>query len=105
MSELDLVIVGDVVTSESVFRNGFVGVRGEHIELVGGGTPPAAKRTRDASNCWIIPGVVDGQVHTGSQADHEGLRIGSRAAASTDSAVTPGRTAAQAASWASYSTL
>ena len=27
--------------------------------------------------------------------------IGSRAAASTDSAVTPGRTAAQAASWAS----
>jgi allantoinase len=81
MSELDLVIVGDVVTSESVFRNGFVGVRGEHIELVGGGTPPAAKRTRDASNCWIIPGVVDGQVHTGSQADHEGLRIGSRAAA------------------------
>ena len=31
--------------------------------------------------------------------------IGSRAAASTDSAVTPGRTEAQAASWASYRTL
>ena len=31
--------------------------------------------------------------------------MGSRAAASTASAVTPGRTAAQAASWASYRTL
>jgi allantoinase len=82
MPELDLVIVGDVVTSESVLRNGFVGVRGEHIDLVGSGTPPAAKQIRDASGCWIIPGVVDGQVHTGSQgADHEGLKIGSRAAA------------------------
>src|ERR1700761_1677078 len=81
MSQLDLVIVGDVVSSDAVMRNGFVGIRGEKIELVGAGTPPHARETRDASGCWVIPGVVDGQVHTGSQANHEGLGIGSRAAA------------------------
>jgi allantoinase len=81
MPDFDLIIVGDVVTADRVLRNGFVGVRDERIEVVGAGTPPAAKTTMDASGCWIVPGVVDGQVHTGSQAGQEGLEIGSRAAA------------------------
>jgi allantoinase len=81
MPEYDLVIVGDVVTADRVLLQGFVAVQGEHIGLVGAGTPPPARHTMDATGCWIIPGVVDGQVHTGSQAGQEGLGIGSRAAA------------------------
>jgi allantoinase len=81
MSDFDLIIVGDVVTAECVLQKGFVGVQGEHIAHIGVGSPPSARHTIDASNCWIIPGVVDGQVHTGSQAGQEGLQIGSRAAA------------------------
>jgi allantoinase len=76
MPGFDLIIVGDVVTADRILRNGFVGVRGERIEVVGAGTPPAAKTLLDASGCWIMPGVVDGQVHTGSQAGQEGLASG-----------------------------
>jgi allantoinase len=81
MPDYDLVIVGDVVTADGVLPQGFVAVQGEHIGLVGAGLPPPARQAIDATGCWIIPGVVDGQVHTGSQAGHEGLEIGSRAAA------------------------
>jgi allantoinase len=35
----------------------------------------------DARGLWVLPGVVDGQVHSGSQANQEGLGRASRAAA------------------------
>ena len=38
-------------------------------------------RALDARGQWVMPGVIDGQVHAGSQANQEGLGRASRAAA------------------------
>ena len=81
MSEYDLVISGNVVLSDRIIQNGFVAVRGGKIAEVGEGTPPAARERQDFSGHWLIPGVIDGQVHSGSQAGQEGIGMCSRAAA------------------------
>ena len=67
MSEVDLVIRGDVVTPDRVIADGYIAVSGEIIESVGEGTPPAAAEVQDCRGNWIIPGVVDGQTHAASQ--------------------------------------
>src|SRR5690606_33062617 len=81
MSDFDLVLRGNIVTSDSILEDGYVAVSGEKIAAVGQGTPPAAREIQDFSGHWIIPGVIDGQVHSGSQADQEGIGMCSRAAA------------------------
>ena len=81
MSEYDLVVSGNVVLSDRIIQNGFVAVRGGKIAEVGEGTPPAARERQDFSGHWLIPGVIDGQVHSGSQAGQEGIGMCSRAAA------------------------
>jgi len=81
MSDFDFVLIGNVVTTERVIENGYVAVAGGRIAAVGEGTAPAAAETQDVRGAWIFPGAIDGQVHTGSQANQEGFRPGSRAAA------------------------
>ena len=81
MTDFDLVLRGNVVLCDRVITDGHVAISGEKIALVGDGTPPAARRSEDFRGSWIIPGVVDGQVHSGSQANHEGIGMASRAAA------------------------
>ncbi|WP_202901340.1 hypothetical protein [Chania multitudinisentens] len=51
------------------------------IVATGSSQPPDAEKVIDASDKWVIPGVIDGQVHSGSQANQEGLGWASRAAA------------------------
>ena len=81
MSDFDLVLRGNVVLSDRIVRDGYVAVSGEKIFAVGEGPPPAARESQDFRGHWIVPGVIDGQVHSGSQADHEGIGMCSRAAA------------------------
>ena len=81
MSDFDLVVHGTLVTEEAVEPDSWVAVEGETIAACGRGAPPAARETVDAGHGWIIPGVIDGQVHAGSQAGQEGLGWASRAAA------------------------
>ncbi|TWS96861.1 dihydroorotase family protein [Reyranella sp. CPCC 100927] len=81
MSDFDLVLRGNVVLADRVIADGHVAVRDGRIARVGGGDAPAARRTEDFHGSWIIPGVIDGQVHSGSQAGQEGLGMASRAAA------------------------
>lgn len=81
MSDFDLVVTGNVVLSTGVVENGYVASRDGRIVSVGQGTPPAARERQDFSGHWLIPGVVDGQVHSGSQAGQEGIGMCSRAAA------------------------
>lgn len=81
MTDFDLVLRGNVVLSDRIIEDGHVAVRDGKIVQVGTGTPPSAGRTEDRRGAWIIPGVVDGQVHSGSQANHEGIGMASRAAA------------------------
>ncbi|CAN7146903.1 amidohydrolase family protein [Bosea sp. LjRoot90] len=81
MSDFDLVLRGNVVLSDRIIEDGYVAVTAGKIGAVGAGAPPSARETQDFRGQWIIPGVIDGQVHSGSQANHEGIGMCSRAAA------------------------
>lgn len=81
MSDFDLVITGNLVLPERTVENGYIAVRNGRIAKLGEGTPPAAREVQDRKGCWVMPGAVDGQVHSKSQLDQEGLLMASRAAA------------------------
>jgi len=75
------VIKGNLVDAEQVIYDGWLAIADGKIIARGTGEAPQAPKTVDASGKWIMPGVIDGQVHSGSQANQEGLGWASRAAA------------------------
>ena len=81
MSDFDLVLRGNIVLADRIIEDGYVAVSGGKVGKVGKGNPPSARETQDFRGQWIMPGVIDGQVHSGSQANHEGIGMCSRAAA------------------------
>ncbi|HEV7372673.1 dihydroorotase [Arenibaculum sp.] len=81
MSDFDLVVRGNLVLPDRIVEDGYVAVRDGRIAGVGTGPAPSARDAQDFRGHWVMPGVVDGQVHTGSQAGQEGIGIASRAAA------------------------
>lgn len=81
MADFDTVLVGDVILPNEILENGYVAVRDGKIAVIGVGKPPAARETQDFSGSWLMPGVIDGQVHSASQLNQEGLGWASRAAA------------------------
>lgn len=82
MSDFDLVLHGGRrVDEHRVIANAWLAVRDGRIAARGEGSAPAGRERIDAHGMWIIPGVVDGQVHAASQANQEGLGRASRAAA------------------------
>lgn len=81
MSDFDLVVGGDIVESDGIIQNGWIATRNGRVAARGTGTPPSASERLIARGQWILPGIVDGQVHAGSQAHQEGLGHASRAAA------------------------
>jgi allantoinase len=81
MADFDLVVSGNLVLAHRVVNNAFVAVRDGKIAFVGRGNPPAGREQIDARGQFVMPGVIDGQVHAGSQANQEGLGRASRAAA------------------------
>lgn len=81
MNDFDLVVCGNLVDAEQIVQNGWIAVRDGKIVARGMGPAPSTKDFVDARGHWIISGVVDGQVHSGSQAKQEGLGWASRAAA------------------------
>lgn len=81
MSDFDLVVCGNLVDADQVVFDGWLGIRDGKFVARGTGLAPAGRDTVDASGLWVLPGVVDGQVHSGSQANQEGLGRASRAAA------------------------
>ena len=62
----DRVITGTVVTTEAIIRQGYVAVRGETIAAIGQGIPPPAMATISHGDNLILPGLVDGHMHTSS---------------------------------------
>ena len=81
MAEFDLVVTGNLVLADRIVEDGFVAVADGKVALTGQGAAPAARESFDARGSWVLPGVIDGQVHAGSQANQEGLGHASRAAA------------------------
>jgi len=77
----DRVIRGDVVTTETVLKNGYVAVRGEVIAAIGQGAPPPAAETIDHSGKFVLPGLVDGHMHTSSSLGWAGIENASMSAA------------------------
>ena len=65
MSDFDLVVRGNIVECDGVIDNGWVAVSGGRVAARGVGDAPQARDSVDARGMWIIPGVLDGQVHSG----------------------------------------
>lgn len=74
-------VIGDVVTTETILRGGYVAIRGETIAAIGQGVPPPAAETLDYSGKLILPGLVDGHMHTSSALGWAGIEGASRSAA------------------------
>lgn len=77
----ETVIRGDVVTTETILRNGFVATRGETIAAIGQGEAPPAAEILDHSGRLILPGLVDGHMHTSSALGWAGIEGATRSAA------------------------
>ena len=75
------VILGDLVTTDRVLRDGYVAVRGETIAAIGQGAPPPATETLDHRGRLILPGLVDGHMHTASAIGWPGIEGATRSAA------------------------
>jgi allantoinase len=75
------VISGTVVTTDAIVREGYVAVRGETIAAIGQGTPPPAVQTISYGENLILPGLVDGHMHTSSSTGWPGIETASRSAA------------------------
>jgi allantoinase len=77
----DRIFLGDVVTPAEVIRNGYVAVRGETIAAIGQGAAPPAAETADHRGRLILPGLVDGHMHTSSAIGWPGIEWATRSAA------------------------
>jgi allantoinase len=77
----DLVIRGDVVLADRVIAGGYIAVRGEAVAAIGEGAPPPAHRIADHRGRLLVPGLVDGHMHTSSSTGWPGIEGATRSAA------------------------
>jgi len=77
----DRVILGDLVLPDGVIPGGYVAIRGEAIAAIGQGAPPPAAETADHTGRLILPGLVDGHMHTSSSTGWPGIEGASMSAA------------------------
>ena len=81
MSDFDSVIQGRFVGEDGIVERGYAAVRDGKIAHLGSGTAPAAKTVHDFGDLIVLPGVIDGQVHSRSQKDQEDFDWSTRSAA------------------------
>ncbi|MDB5507104.1 MAG: allantoinase protein [Devosia sp.] len=81
MSDFDSVIRGRFVGEDGIVENAFAAIRDGKIAHLGTGTPPAAGDVHDFGDAIVLPGVIDGQVHSRSQKDQEDFLWSTRSAA------------------------
>ncbi|CAA9218091.1 MAG: Dihydropyrimidinase [uncultured Craurococcus sp.] len=80
-SPFDRVILGDIVLPDAVLPGGYVGIRGETIAAIGQGAPPPAGAVADYRGRLVLPGLVDGHMHTSSSTGWPGIEGASMSAA------------------------
>ncbi len=78
---MDQVFVGTVVLPDRVIERGYVLVADGLIQKVGEGTPPSGE-VHGGPDFFILPGAIDSQVHSRSQADQEDFIWSTKSAAS-----------------------
>jgi allantoinase len=76
----DLVIAGRLVTPAGLLDAGWVAVSDGTIVTIGCGERPAAAEVIDYGDAFVLPGIVDGQTHAGSQIGFAGMAPTTRAA-------------------------
>jgi allantoinase len=77
----DKVFVGTVVLPDRIIENGYVLVADRVVHRVGEGPAPAGERYGGARSL-VLPGAIDGQVHSRSQMGQEDFVWSTRSAAS-----------------------
>jgi len=79
--QFDRLILGDIVLPDRVLEKGWIGISGETIAAIGQGAPPAAGASLDYQGHLVLPGLVDGHMHTSSAFGWEGITHATRSAA------------------------
>lgn len=77
----DMLIRGTVVTTQDMLKDGWIAIVGERIEAVGQGSAPQAAVVMDYGAKLILPGLVDGHMHTSSAVGWPGIEGSTRSAA------------------------
>jgi len=81
VTEFDTIVLGTVVTATDTIEDGYVAIHNETIAAIGQGAPPPAARTLDHRGSHILPGLVDGHMHTASSIGWPGIEGATRSAA------------------------
>lgn len=76
----DQVFTGSIVLPDRVIDNGYVLVGDGIVQVVGGGAAPAGER-HGGMGFLVLPGAIDGQVHSRSQKGQEDFIWSTRSAA------------------------
>lgn len=77
----DSLVRGTVVTSAEMITDGWIAITGERIAAVGAGAAPQAATVLDYSGKLVLPGLVDGHMHTSSAIGWPGIEGATRSAA------------------------
>ncbi len=77
----DTLIRGTVVTPQQVLRDGWIAVTGDAISAMGQGAGPPAAKLLDYGEWLVLPGLVDGHMHTSSAVGWPGIEGATRSAA------------------------
>ena len=80
-SPFDRVFLGDVASPLGLFPDSYIAARGGVIAAVGQGEPPPAAEVVDYRGRLILPGLVDGHMHTSSSMGWPGIEGATRSAA------------------------
>lgn len=81
MSDFDTVIRGTLVNEDGVTEGGYIAIRDGKIAHLGQGAAPSAREVHDFGSALVLPGTIDGQVHSRSQKDQEDFVWSTRSAA------------------------
>ena len=77
----DTLVRGTIVTSSEVLDDGWIAIDGERIAGIGTGAAPAATAVLDYTGQVVLPGLVDGHMHTSSAIGWPGIEGATRSAA------------------------
>src|SRR5688500_15421624 len=78
---VDRVIRGRIVLPRQGIDARHVAIAAGQVIAVGAGAGPAAAKVDDYRDCLVLPGAIDGQVHSRSQKGQEDFVWSTRAAA------------------------
>src|SRR5947209_18556320 len=81
MNAIDRVVRGRVVLPGEIIDDGFVAIANGKVAQVGCGDGPSSAIVETYHDCLVLPGAIDGQVHSRSQKGQEDFIWSSRSAA------------------------